>query len=155
MNIDMPAPLLEFAFRITADLGPIQELGSFDGARRRIIPIVGGTVAGPRLNGLVMTGGADWQAVAADGTAHAHARYWLQAGDGSVIGVENVGIRHGPRDVLERLFADEAVNPKEYYFRSTPSFAATGYHAWLSRTIFVCTGARTRNQVILDTYALT
>ena len=70
----LPKPELEFLFEIIASLDPPQELGKTKYGIRRIINITGGTVAGPKINGKVLPGGADWQTVREDGTAE-----WLVA----------------------------------------------------------------------------
>ena len=48
-----------------------------DPNRRRIVPILGGTVIGPRLTAEILPGGADWQVVRPDGTLEVVARYTL------------------------------------------------------------------------------
>ena len=55
------APELEFALRLTAALEPPIEQGTWDGQRRRIVPVNGGAVEGPRFKGVIVPGGADWQ----------------------------------------------------------------------------------------------
>src|SRR5262249_34881846 len=60
-------------FTLTSPLGGIQMLGNTPYGERRIINILGGTVEGPRLNGKVLPGGADWQVVRTDGVVHLHA----------------------------------------------------------------------------------
>lgn len=151
-----PEPSLAFAFQIDVLLGPIQELGTIDGMRRRIVPIVGGKVHGPRLQGEVMPGGADWQGVRpGDGLTRVYARYWLKASGGAAIGVENSGIRRAPAEVMRRLMAGEAVSPSAYYFRTVPSFeVGEGPHRWLNETMFVCVGARQRDRAIIRAYAI-
>ena len=64
--------------------------------RRRVVPIAGGTVEGPLLNGEIVPGGADWQVIAADGTVEVEARYTLAAADGGLILVHSRGVRNGP-----------------------------------------------------------
>ena len=51
------APTLEFVFEATVTLGTPLELGSSAAARSRFVPITGGTIAGPKLNGVVLAGG--------------------------------------------------------------------------------------------------
>lgn len=146
------APSLEFAFEARLDLGPVQEVGNLaQGAGRRVIPIIGGTFAGPGgLSGRVLSGGADWQIVRADGSAELDARYTLQTDSGALIYVSNQGVRNGPPEVLARLRAGERVDPSAYYFRATPKFEASAPELlWLMRFIFVCTGERLAHQVIL------
>ncbi|MGQ3046517.1 MAG: DUF3237 domain-containing protein [Niveispirillum sp.] len=151
-----PEPKLQFAFQLDVDLGPIQELGEIDGMRRRIIPIVGGKVHGPKLRGLVMPGGADWQGVRpGDGLTRVHARYWIKVEDGTVIGVENSGLRRAPAEVMRRLLDGEDVLPSEYYFRTVPFFeTGEASHSWLNETMFLCVGARKPGRAIIRTYEI-
>jgi len=151
-----PTPPLSFALRLRVLIGAPQELGIVDGVRKRVIPITGGTVDGPRLTGKVLPGGADWQSIRADGTADILARYSLQADDGTIISVVNPGYRHGPAPVLARIAAGDVVDPALYYFRTTPRFdvASDSPHAWLGRTVFLCTAARYKDHVALDIFAI-
>lgn len=152
----LAAPQFTRAMRFHVLIGPVQELGQVDGVRKRIIPITGGTVDGPRLQGRILPGGADWQSIRADGTADILARYSIEAKDGTIISVVNPGYRHGPASVLARIAAGEEVDPALYYFRTTPRFevAQDSPHTWLSRTIFLCTAARYRDHVRLDIFAV-
>jgi hypothetical protein len=149
------APGLEYAFTAFVSIGTPLELGATAAGRRRIIPITGGHVEGPRLTGVVLPGGADWQVVLPDGTAQLVARYTLQAADGTLISVVNRGVRTGPPDVLAQLAAGAAVDPALYYFRATPAFeVAPGPHDWLARSMFVATGERAPQQVAIRVFAL-
>ena len=152
----LPAPPLTLAMRFTVLIGAPLELGTIDGVRKRVIPITGGTVSGPRLEGEVLPGGADWQSIRADGTADIRARYTIRAKDGALISVDNPGYRHGPAAVLARIAAGDEVDPALYYFRTTPRFevAGDGPHAWLGRTVFVCSAARYRDYVRLDIFSV-
>jgi hypothetical protein len=154
---EYPEPGLSFAFQLDVQLAPVQELGMVDGVRRRIIPITGGWVHGPRLQGEVLPGGADWQGVRpGDGLTRLQARYWLKAADGTVIGVENRGIRRAEAAVMQRLLAGEIVSPHDYYFRATPSFeVGEGPHRWLNESLFICVGARLPDKAIVRVYAVT
>jgi hypothetical protein len=137
-------------------IGAPQELGLVDGLRKRIIPITGGEVAGPRLSGKVLPGGADWQSIRPDGVADIWARYTLEADDGSLISVTNPGYRRGPPEVLARVAAGENVDPALYYFRTTPRFEtrSDGPFGWLNGSVFVCTAARYADRVELDVFEL-
>jgi len=149
-------PSLSLAFRLRVLIGPPQELGMVDGVRKRVIPITGGTVEGPRLQGRVLPGGADWQSIRADGTADILARYTLEAQDGTLISVTNPGYRHGPPEVLARIAAGQVVDPALYYFRTTPRFdvESDSVHGWLGRTVFLCTAGRYSDHVRLDIFAI-
>ncbi len=145
-----PAPTLEYAFEARVSVTPALEAGPIDAGRRRIIPITGGTVEGPRLIGTVIPGGADWQIVYADGTIDLTARYTIAATDGTLIGVVNRGLRRAAPETLARLAAGETVDPALVYFRTTPVFEApAGPHHWLARSIFVATAQRHPAGVLL------
>jgi len=149
------APALEFAFALSVAVAPALELGETHLGRRRVIAITGGRVAGPLLNGVVLPGGADWQVIRTDGTAELEARYTLQAADGALIAVVNRGVRHGPETVMRQLIAGEPVDPGAYYFRCTPVFeTAAPAHQWLTRTVFVGSGARHPDRVEIDVFAV-
>ncbi|MGE0720672.1 MAG: DUF3237 family protein [Novosphingobium sp.] len=90
------------------------------GQGRRCIPITGGAVTGS-YGGTVLSGGADWQKIAADGTIEIDARYVLELTEGRVE-VESCGLRAGPADVLARLAKGETVDPALYYFRTAMRF---------------------------------
>src|SRR5690606_23484674 len=88
-----PKPELEWVFSVEVDVDNPIEQGVIDGARTRFIPITGGKVFGPRLNGTVLPGGGDWQAIHANGLTRIEARYFLRSDDGTVIEVHNPGVR--------------------------------------------------------------
>ena len=71
------------------------------------------------MRGEIIPGGADWQIIAADGTAILEARYTLRTDDGALIYVRNTGFRHGPPEVLAAIARGEQVDPAKYYFRAT------------------------------------
>jgi Protein of unknown function (DUF3237) len=121
-----------------------------------MIPILGGTVTGAKLHGEVLGGGADWQFMRSDGTTIAEATYLFRSHDGVLIQVRNRGVRHGPPEVLQRLFEGDDVDPGEYYFRSSPTFLVSpGPYEWLNRDVFVATGARYARAIELWFYRVT
>lgn len=145
----------EFLCTIQVTLEPARELGQTPAGRRRIIGITGGQFSGPKLSGRVLAGGADWQVIRADGVAYLDARYTLETSDGALVYVNNLGYRHGPPEVLERLARGDDVDPALYYMRATPWFeTAAPKYAWLNRTICIATGARRAAAVELEFYAV-
>jgi Protein of unknown function (DUF3237) len=156
VTVQPATPTLELLARVRADVEEPQLLGQTLVGERRVVPIVGGEIAGPQLRGQILPGGADWQVVCADGTALLEARYTVLTDDGALVYVRNLGLRHGPQEVMERIQRGEAVDPAEYYFRSTPRFeAGDTRYAWLNRILAVGSGARLANEVHLDIYAVT
>ena len=149
-------PALSFAFEARVGVAPAIEAGPGPRGTRRIIPITGGVVAGPRLDGTVIPGGADWQIVHADGLIDLTARYTIEAADGARIGVVNRGYRHAPPEILARLARREPVDPALVYFRTAPRFEAPpgGPHDWLNRTILIATAQRHPDGVLLRFFAV-
>jgi len=139
----MQAPELRHLCDLRVELGAPLELESGRAGRRRIIPHIGGTVRGERLEGRILDLGADWQTIFADGTAELDTRYAVETGDGALVDIRNFGYRHGPPEVMARLAAGEAVEPALYTMRTQPRFE-TGdpRYLWLNRLIAIGTGAR-------------
>ena len=95
-------------------------------------------------------GGADWQIVRADGFTEVDARYTLETDAGDLIYVSNLGIRHAPPEIIRRLNAGELVDQSQIYFRSVPKFeTAAPDLQWLMRSIFIATGERYPNGVVI------
>jgi Protein of unknown function (DUF3237) len=149
------APRLQFAFQARVELGPVLEVGQVPRGRRRIIPIVGGTFEGSGIKGKVLNNGADWQIVRADGFAELDTRYALETEGGDIIYVQNAGMRHAAPDILQKLAAGERVDPDLVYFRTVPVFeTAAPSLQWLTRSIFVGTGERYADHVIIRFWRL-
>jgi hypothetical protein len=143
-------PALEFAFEVRAEVASPTVVGEVPAGTRRIIEILGGTFEGPKLKGVVRPGGADWQIIRADGFTEVDARYTLETEAGHLIYVSNLGIRHAPPDVIRRLNAGELVDQAQIYFRSVPKFeTAAPDLQWLMRSIFIATGERYPNGVVI------
>src|SRR5215212_2143578 len=65
----LPDPRLTPVYRLEATLGEPVELGDTGHGHRRIVPLTGGSVTGPTINGrLLPAASADWQTVLPDGT---------------------------------------------------------------------------------------
>ena len=144
-------PELEFAFEVRAQVADPLVVGELPNGTRRIIDILGGTVEGPGISGTIIPGGADWQIIRReDGFTDIDARYTIETDSGSFIYVSNIGIRHAPPDVMRRLNAGETVDQSEIYFRAIPKFETGDPDLeWLMRSIFVSTGERYPNGVII------
>lgn len=149
------APGLDHVFSLFVEVAVPQEQGIVDGRQVRFVAITGGRVAGPRLNGTVLPGGGDWQAIHSDGLALLETRYAIRADDGTVIGITNPAVRVASEAVTQRLARDEPVYSADYYFRSTPRFTAPdGAYGWLRRSIFVGVGIRRPTQVEIHVFAV-
>ena len=82
-----------FAFEARVTVAPPVVVGPSVNGLRRIVPITGGTFSGPRIEGRVIPGGADWQHVRADGVLSIEARYTAQQR-----GADQCGARVAKRD---------------------------------------------------------
>jgi hypothetical protein len=149
------APGLTYVFSLRGELAPPVEQGHIDGRRKRFIPVTGGQVHGARLQGRLLPGGGDWQAIGTDGLTCVLARYFIEADDGTVIGVTNTGVRTASPEVTDRITQGVAVAPDDYYFRTSPIFdVPPGPHEWLRRRLFVARGIRMPDHVIVDFYVV-
>ena len=148
-----PAPKLEFAFEIHAEVAKPDEVGAVPGGTRRVIPVLSGTFTGPGLKGKILPGGADHQLLQPDGFTQLEARYILQTDQGEMIYVTNRGMRHGPPEVVQRLNAGERVDPNLIYFRTAATLeTAAPRLQWMARSIFVCVGERYPTEVVVRFY---
>lgn len=126
---DPPAPVLQFAFEELVTLAPPITPGATAYGARNIIPITGGTFAGPGIRGTILPGGWDWQLRRADGCTDVHADYMLKTDDGAVINVVNNGALCPPAAGTPRLPG-----------RTSPRFEPPlGKYAWLGQSAFIGT----------------
>ncbi len=151
----LPTPTLRLVCALEVTLDPIREMGVGRAGHRRIIPIIGGNVSGPQLSGKILNLGADWQTIFENGLAELDTRYGMETDDGAIIEIINYGFRHGPPEVLEAVARGEDVDPSSYYMR-THARLETGdpRYDWVNKTLFVGVGARFKQAVKLDLYAL-
>ena len=123
------SPRLEFAFEEIVTLGQAIPVGDTPLGRRNIVPITGGTFAGPGLQGTVIAGGWDWQLTRSDGCTEIKADYMIRTDDGVVINVINVGALCPPSP-------GSTPSPA----KTQPRFEAPkGKYEWLNRSAFIGT----------------
>jgi Protein of unknown function (DUF3237) len=153
-GVPLPVPQLTSVYRLEATLGEPVELGDTGHGQRRIVPLTGGTFAGPTLKGTLLPGAsADWQILLPDGTALGDIRYTLRTDGGDVLYVQSRSVRHGSAEVLARLSRGENVDASEYTFRtSTQIETAAPDLDWLNKGVFVSVGGRGPGVVIYETY---
>ncbi len=122
---------------------------------RRQVPILAGTLAGPLLQGEVLSGGVDDQLIRDDGVAEIEARYLIRLADGALVRVVNRGLRHAAPEDMARLLRGESVPPERVYFRTAPAFeTAARAHGWLMRRLFVGLGERRPDRVVVRIFAV-
>ncbi|GIX14533.1 MAG: UPF0311 protein [Paracoccaceae bacterium] len=148
-------PALEHAFTIEAEIDAPRPAGLSAAGERLLVPITGGRVFGPRLEGRVLPGGADWPLIENDRVARIRAEYVIEATDGTLIHVENRGIRVAEPAIVARLRAGEAVAPEAFYMRGAPVFEAPpGPHRWLSEHQFLCRIAPAPGRVRVEVFVV-
>lgn len=150
-----PPPALLPMTRIRCDVGALVSLGAAPRGERRYVPLGGGTVEGPELNGHIVEGGVDWQLARGDGVLEIGAHYVIRTTDGSLVEVNSDGLRHGPPEVMAALGRGEALPPEAYYFRTVMRFT-TGAPAWshLNKVMAIARGHREARCVLLEVYRL-
>jgi len=143
-------PALRFAFLVKVIVGPTQDLGQTARGHRRIIDILGGTAEGPSFAGEILPGGADWQVVRPDGTIEVVARYSIRSTSGSVVYVQNDGLRVASPEIVTRMSKGEIVPFDSYRFRTAPRFETSDPALkWLETSTFVGVAARTPDRVAI------
>ena len=148
-------PRLDFVGIVEAEVAAPLVVGAGASGERRIVPILGGRVSGPRLEGEILPGGADFQLIRPDGVAEIEARYTLKLADGALVYVVNRGLRHAAPEDMARLLRGEPVPPDRVYFRTAPAFeTAAPAHAWLQHSLFVGVGERRPASVLVRVFAV-
>lgn len=149
------APTLEHVCDVSVVVDVPLEVGKTGLGQRRVVAITGGEAHGPRLAGRILPGGADFQIIRPGGLTELHARYVIETAGGGRVYVENTGIRFGPAEALERIRLGLPVDPSLIYFRSVPRFeTAVPELAWLATSLFVASGQRTPDRVLLSVFRL-
>ncbi|MCC5999329.1 MAG: DUF3237 domain-containing protein [Pararhodobacter sp.] len=128
---------------LTAILDAPQRLGQTPQGDRKIVPVLGGTVAGERITGTVLPGGGDWALTRPDGVLLLDVRLTIRTDDGALIHMTYDGMRHGSADVMARLAAGEHVPPDAMYFRIAPRFETGAQrYDWMNGILAVGIGER-------------
>ena len=149
------APVLQtkYVFSLAIKVGTPIVAGDLGYGVRRVIAVLGGEVRGPGIKGTIFPVGADFQTIRPNGLTELEAKYAFEMDDGAVVYIENIGIRFGPKELLDRIAKGETVDPALIYFRSVPRFetGAENYR-WLMENLFVGVGARYPDRVELDVH---
>jgi hypothetical protein len=131
----------EFLFTIALDF-EVSILGDTPYGVRRIARLRTGRFDGPRLKGTVLLGGAGWMLMRRDGVLEIEVRVVLETDDKQQIYMNWKGLRHGPKEVIDRLNRGESVDPQSYYFRATPYFeTGSEKYTWMNRICSIATGS--------------
>jgi hypothetical protein len=143
----------KYVFSLAIKVGAPITAGDLGYGVRRIVPILGGEVRGEGIKGTIFPCGADFQTIRPNGFTELEAKYAFEMDDGAIVYIENIGIRFGPKELLDRIAKGETVDPASIYFRSVPKFetGAENYR-WLMENLFVGVGARHPDRVEIDVH---
>ena len=147
----------EFLCDLIADLNwdEVINVGATPQGIRQIVYVKGGTFEGPKLKGKILPGGGDWLTIRPDGTVVLDVRAAVCTDDGHIIYTYYRGVNVRSPEVRERARRGEAVDPSEYYFRTTPVFeTASEKYGWLNRIVAVGIGRITPTGVAYQIYTV-
>lgn len=148
-------PSLRFFADLSVQVDSPQQVGATLHGTRRVIPIVGGQVRGDGWSARVLPGGADFQLIVHAGYAELDARYVLETDGGDLVYVQNQAVRRGAPELMERIARGEPVDPAQIYFRCQPRFeTASTALGWINEHLFVGSGARHPDKVVMRFFAL-
>ncbi len=148
--LNLPTPQLNFFADLSVQVDKPQEVGKTHHGMRRLIPILGGQAQGQGWTARVLPGGADFQLIVNERMAELDARYTMETDGGDMIFVQNHAVRTAAPEVMAKLIRGEPVPPESVYFRCTPSFeTASPVLAWITERLFVGTGARHPDKVVM------
>ena len=151
----LPAPRLDFFADLSVRVAAAHEIGSTPAGNRRVIPILGGEVRGQGWTGRVVPGGADFQAIVSPTLAQLDARYVIETDAGDLVYVANRAIRSASAETTQKLIRGEPVEPASVYFRCTPTFETSARSlAWINERMFVGTGVRRPDEVLISVFLL-
>ena len=80
-------------------------------------------------------------------------RIVLETDDGEMIYMSWKGLRHGTKEVIDRLNRGDAVDSESFYFRITLYFETSSEkYAWMNRICSIATGSREANRRTFDVF---
>ena len=148
----MPEINTEFLFTLALEIH-VSSLGETQYGNRRIFHFDGGSFEGPKLKGKVLPGGGGSSLIRRDEALEVDVRLILETEDRHQISMAWKGLRHGPNEVMDRLYRGESVDPRSYYFRTTPYFeTGSEKYGWMNRICAIATGSLGANARTLDVF---
>ncbi|MDO3695564.1 DUF3237 domain-containing protein [Wenyingzhuangia sp. chi5] len=145
------APKLEFICELKVTIAPAKNLGITARGERIILPITGGTFKGPKMKGVVLSGGADYQYFNKElGRTELEAIYTIKTEDDVLIHVRNIGVIYNPKQ--DQVSSDAGLG--EFYFRAAPKFEAPvdSRYNWLNNAIFICKPVPKNNYISIQVW---
>ncbi|MEZ5553528.1 MAG: DUF3237 domain-containing protein [Pseudomonadales bacterium] len=145
---------LEFLMDYHADLAPAQPIGKGPLGTRSIHEVIGGTFAGPRLRGEVLTCGGDWLLTDDTGVGRLDVRATFRTHDGAHIYMQYFGIIELNDQSAKAVSEGGSTEYGEHYFATQPRFeTGDARYGWLNRIVAVAEGRIRPNAVEYRVYA--
>src|SRR6185369_14532734 len=139
MKDGIPPPTKgKLAFTITLNISAEHDVGKTPYGQRRLLDVSGGTIAGDRLQGTVLTGGLEYELTLDNGVMEYQSINVLDTSAGRIF-VRSCGVAHDKADAGARII---------------PDFEAptTGSNAFLNTGKWVATRELTTGKMKLDVY---
>ena len=150
----MPELKSNFLFTIRISVDELCDIGSTPFGTRHIDMLGEGSFDGPKLKGVVI-GGMDQKIFRSDGAMNPNVRLVLKTDDEALIYMSYTGIRHGSKEVMERIASGEEVGSSEYYLRNTPYFETSApQYDWINRIVSVGVGRRMPDHAAYDIFEI-
>ena len=150
----MPELQSDFLFTIRISVDDLCDIGATPFGTRHIDMLGEGSFEGPKLRG-VGIGGMDQKIFRSDGAMNPNVRLILKTDDEALIYMSYTGIRHGSKEVMERIASGGEVDPSEYYLRNTPYFETSApQYDWINRIVSVGVGRRTPDHAAYDIFEI-
>lgn len=142
----------EFLGTLRIELGVSHLVGESPNGWRRIDVFGGGSFRGPKITASLVVG-SDSLLGRHDDSMQPDVRLTLKTDDDAVIYVTYRGVRHGPKDVMDKIARGEPVAPESYYLRCAPFFETSApRYDWLNRIVSVGVGRREPTAAIYDIF---
>jgi len=120
---------------------PSDMIGAVPMGTRSIAEVTGGSFAGKRLNGTILTPGADWVLVSAEGLGHVDVRITLKTNDDVLIYMQYFGKLVFNEKFAEASKQGEDMQLGDTYFMTQPRFeTGSKDYAWLNSVVAVAEG---------------
>ena len=148
----MPEIKTRFLFTIALEI-QASTLGDTPYGHRRFFYFDSGSFDGPDLKGNVLPGGGGWSLIRRDNVMEVDVRLILETEDKQLIYMAWKGLRHAPKEVMDRLLRREIVDPEAYYFRTTPYFETSSEkYGWMNRICSIASGSVSPNARTFDVF---
>jgi len=145
---------LAYEFTMNVELERPRPIGSLAEGRRVVVPIVGGTVTGDRINGSVIGPGADWPLIRNDGFTSLDVRIQIDCGDKAMIYMAYTGLLE-LNEAAQQALAGGETSFDDQYFRTIPRLMS-GHpdYSWVNTTLFAARGRLLPGGVEYEVYRI-